>query len=323
MAYNPGITYRGGEYIAAGISRGVDSLSDAIARHQDETKNRAREYKALQEYADVMGYAPKDATTTMNLDNLRGLVRGEEAKQVVSERKQRQDLLAQQLLALKSNATRQEQQDQAMQMFGLLSQQSGPTPSGQPLGDPLASYQQAIAQHPQGADPSMYRSLLEYTARRQGDRSPNEIPVGNLGVPVGIPGMPGRHFVPTSVSGGQVIVTEPTRKGALTDRQRLTAERELRLEEDKLSALALPLLKKDSKLMSRSESEELRRINARLHEVRAKRDELNAEDDAGADKAPALDPDAELKDAEAAIAQGAPAAVVARRYKQRTGRDLL
>lgn len=71
--------------LGAGISRAMESFAQA----QEETKNRAREFKALQEYADATGYADKNTTTTMDLDALKGLVRGSEAKRIQSEHEER------------------------------------------------------------------------------------------------------------------------------------------------------------------------------------------------------------------------------------------
>lgn len=76
----------------AGIAQGFKGAEDAA----EEYKTRAREFKALQEFADATGIADKDRTTTMDLESLRGFVRAGEARRVEAERQratQRQDAL--------------------------------------------------------------------------------------------------------------------------------------------------------------------------------------------------------------------------------------
>ena len=76
----------------AGIAQGFKGAEDAA----EEYKTRAREFKALQEFADATGIADKDRTTTMDLDSLRGFVRAGEARRVEAERQratQHQDAL--------------------------------------------------------------------------------------------------------------------------------------------------------------------------------------------------------------------------------------
>lgn len=68
---------------------GLRQMADVQEKRDEETKNRAREFKALQEYADATGYADKNTTTTMDLDSLKGLVRGSEAKRIQGEQQER------------------------------------------------------------------------------------------------------------------------------------------------------------------------------------------------------------------------------------------
>lgn len=68
-----GSNFRGatiGDYLAGGLDR----WSEMLDRQTEEDKNRAREFKSLQEYADVTGIAPKERTTVMDLETLRGMV---------------------------------------------------------------------------------------------------------------------------------------------------------------------------------------------------------------------------------------------------------
>jgi hypothetical protein len=67
------------------FGKGIEGFAKGLEKKQDEDKNRAREFKALQEYADVTGIAGKDKTTTMDLDGLQGLVKGTVARQTLQE----------------------------------------------------------------------------------------------------------------------------------------------------------------------------------------------------------------------------------------------
>jgi hypothetical protein len=62
--YNPGLLFQG-------LNQGLAAFADA----QDEQKTRAREFKALQEFADATGIMSKDQSITADLETLRGQVK--------------------------------------------------------------------------------------------------------------------------------------------------------------------------------------------------------------------------------------------------------
>lgn len=76
--YQPGLAYQG-------IAQGLEAFGAA----QEEQKTRAREFKALQEFADATGIAGKDQTTVMDLDTLKGFVRGAEGKRAMQEQQRK------------------------------------------------------------------------------------------------------------------------------------------------------------------------------------------------------------------------------------------
>ncbi len=116
IGYNPGISYRGGELLGAGLAQagnalagGFERLAEQREREREEQKTRAREFKALQEFADATGIAPKDQTTTMDLESLRGFVRGAEGKRAIEEQQRRAKLESDRLAEeLRSNRVRED-----------------------------------------------------------------------------------------------------------------------------------------------------------------------------------------------------------------------
>lgn len=116
IGYNPGISYRGGELLGAGLAQagnalagGFERLAEQRDREREEQKTRAREFKALQEFADATGIAPKDQTTTMDLESLRGFVRGAEGKRAIEEQRRRAKLEADRFAEeLRSNRVRED-----------------------------------------------------------------------------------------------------------------------------------------------------------------------------------------------------------------------
>jgi hypothetical protein len=77
------------DYDTSSLGRGVFAGLDAYATAVDEQKTRAREFKALQEFADATGIAGKDQTTVLDLESLKGLVRGGEAKRAQQEQQRK------------------------------------------------------------------------------------------------------------------------------------------------------------------------------------------------------------------------------------------
>ena len=94
-AYNPGVTFQGGQFLAQGISQAGDAIFAGLASYaaaQEEQKTRAREFKALQEFADATGIADKNQTTVLDLESLKGLVRGAEGKRAMDEQRRKATL---------------------------------------------------------------------------------------------------------------------------------------------------------------------------------------------------------------------------------------
>lgn len=121
MAFNPGISLSFG-------TEGLDRMREFYTLRDDkikeEQKKRAREFKALQEYADVRGMIPKDASTTMDLDSLRGHVEGRVAEEKLQE-VQAQNMAR---LGQYQDAMRRAQADEAMRgAAGVFAQEMGPT----------------------------------------------------------------------------------------------------------------------------------------------------------------------------------------------------
>jgi hypothetical protein len=63
-------------YLYQGLTGGANKFLSALEKRQEEEKNNAKEYKALQQMAESMGIMNKDQTTVMDLDSLRGAVQG-------------------------------------------------------------------------------------------------------------------------------------------------------------------------------------------------------------------------------------------------------
>lgn len=137
---------RSGEYLAAGMRSASDSFSQTLQqmgkqmeKRREEEKNRAREFKALQEYADVTGIAPKDKTTPMGLDSLRGMIEGHVFKQREQERAVQSQLQIAQLQRHLKDQTDSENRQMALQKF-----YAGASGAGFPGGEDVAGPPQAM-----------------------------------------------------------------------------------------------------------------------------------------------------------------------------------
>jgi len=80
------------DYDTTSGPRGLSAAFDAIAKRQEAERDRAREFKALQEYAEVAHGVSKDVSTPLNLDSLKGLVRGKEAQSIRLDAERRANL---------------------------------------------------------------------------------------------------------------------------------------------------------------------------------------------------------------------------------------
>jgi len=96
-----------------GFSRGIDSVFEGIAARKKEEKTRAREFKSMQEYLDAAGIATKDQTTPMDLERLKGLAQGHMAKEEFNRIQRQNDLLIEQLNAVRQQNTERERVNRA------------------------------------------------------------------------------------------------------------------------------------------------------------------------------------------------------------------
>lgn len=146
MAYNPGTQYRGDMYLFQGIS----GAGDAVGRGLERRKQERQEFDALAKYAEAAGYGTKDDTTPMSLAELKGFVRGMEAKAIADERttdnKRQGDLVAAQVKNLEEDNTRaqnavkaeQDRRQRTKDLYSTLARQAeqvGPNPDGSTQGD--------------------------------------------------------------------------------------------------------------------------------------------------------------------------------------------
>ena len=74
IEYNPGVTFRGGELIGAGLERGADALGDAIKTHADNLK-KLKGAKLLAE-----GYG-LDTSTLGSVEEVQGALGAQIARQ--------------------------------------------------------------------------------------------------------------------------------------------------------------------------------------------------------------------------------------------------
>jgi len=153
-------SYHGDAYLNRGITDLGQAFGGLIEKKKEDERNRAREFKALQEYADVAGYATKDQTTAMDLDSLKGLVRGNESKTINQERQLRQAELMQRMAAIA-------QSQQADQSLGTAFQQA----EGQRWNDTLNA----------GQGPRIPRAMTGGDLMNSLARNPQALQSGQLG----------------------------------------------------------------------------------------------------------------------------------------------
>lgn len=177
IGYNPGTQYIGGQLLAQGINQagnalagGLQQFAERRERQLEEQKTRSREFKALQEFADATGIAPKDQTTTMDLDSLRGFVRASETKRAQAEQDQRMEMArrADQRAAEQLGVSRQGMALEAMRtLSGMFNQSRSAAQADRSLG--LQEQQLTAALEAQRAkanqlekDRAAYQALLRF-----------------------------------------------------------------------------------------------------------------------------------------------------------------
>lgn len=154
---------RAADYIAFGLNRGVDRFLESIEKRKEEEKLRAREFKALAEFADASGMLSKDQATVMDRDSLKGFVQG---KMYQNELQQKQSLHAfqqyAQLQRMQADSAMTgmvgEYNDQLNRNPNLGNYYENPEqyPAGRPeinsgTNYPLEAFQSALSKYPQAA----------------------------------------------------------------------------------------------------------------------------------------------------------------------------
>lgn len=114
MPYNPGITYRGDQWLAEGIA----SLGRSAQRGVDRVRDDARETQALRQLAGIYDREGKDKYTSKGLGELRGIVQGFALEQALGDQQIRRDESKARLGNLEADNRRSDeflqiQQDQA------------------------------------------------------------------------------------------------------------------------------------------------------------------------------------------------------------------
>lgn len=183
-----------GATLGAGLAEMGSAIYGAEQRKNEEVKQRAREFKSLQEYADAAGIAPKVQTTPMDLESLQGLVKGYHAKQKLEEQGLTMDQLRQVIEASKQTT------EQRGQMFPwqLQQAQQGVEQSAALHPLQLQSMQQTVAGQQANLDaaaagraaiPAFLRTLDE------GMNPPPTVPMAPQTVPMGqaLPAALARH----------------------------------------------------------------------------------------------------------------------------------
>lgn len=142
MPYAPGIDWRVGENLAAGIAQ----FGQNIQRYTERRRSEAQESAALRKLLSIYAPEQKDSFATMGLGDLRGAAQGI-AVQQAQQRQRTQDQLAQAQIANlqadneRAAATAAERTDMVNRLkefstrFANVTDQVGPTPTGQTMDD--------------------------------------------------------------------------------------------------------------------------------------------------------------------------------------------
>lgn len=169
VAFDPRITYTGADQLhemnvlnKQAANRMLEFAAEQNAQRQKENRDRAREFKANQEIAEVAFGLPKDVSLTMGADRLKGFVAGKTVEQTLQQQ-------ALQNLARYASAMRDAQEirgSDAMAGFaGDLGKQLHPQLSPQfedyyenpekhkerPAVDVMGAYAGALSRHPEAA----------------------------------------------------------------------------------------------------------------------------------------------------------------------------
>jgi hypothetical protein len=217
MPYAPGITYRGGEYLADAISSAGSDLGYGLERRlsrnradkllaqekqearEKEDKRRAKEWQSYAGIAETSELATKDQLEVMSLEEIKGMVEGTKLKQFFEKSGLDMDLLREQLAgrqqenALAETMAPLKQESSAAQLRKYLDDEGQGTAAlgfqellSQGSGQDLQSLMGAAAQSGYRVSPQDLKALKEMLPAGQfvpqyGTVGPDEIPYVTTG----------------------------------------------------------------------------------------------------------------------------------------------
>ena len=142
MPYAPGTDYRVGENLAAGIAQ----FGRNLERYTERRRSEAQESAALRKLLSIYAPDQKDSFATMGLGDLRGAAQGIAVQQTQQRQQMQQQVAQAQIANLNADNQRaadaaQERMDMVERLkqfstrFANVTDQVGPTPSGQTMDD--------------------------------------------------------------------------------------------------------------------------------------------------------------------------------------------
>lgn len=203
MPYAPGINWRVGENLAAGISQ----LGQNIERYTERRRNEAQEAAALRKLLSIYDPNSKETVATMGLGELRGAAQGFAAQQQMAAQQRQAKLMDAQIANFQADNQRadqqaQEQADMAARMRAF-SQRYAFTGDGiagipgtdaNPVDVMRMAAESGVLGQPGVND--LVQTLMRYAD--MGGSKP-------LGAPEELPGLPGYYRVPTGPKTSQIV----------------------------------------------------------------------------------------------------------------------
>jgi hypothetical protein len=198
--------YHGDTYLFQGLSSLGNKLGNALEKRQEDEKNRAREFKALSEYADASGLLNKDQAQVMDLDSLRGFIKGKIYEEEDSRKRMDDVLKAEHLNQyLKQNESQAALAEMAKGYgHNVMNQYYEEGDASQPF----PSIADALANNPNAINAPNFASMLHYLPQANGaGMEPKFIDIPGTGHKAAyIPGHGGLNVVPKAPEAGP---TEP------------------------------------------------------------------------------------------------------------------
>lgn len=211
MPYNPGVTFRGGEYLAAGISRGAHSLAEGFEKYKERKKREndtASQFVKFAKMYPEMGVDPEElrgmSAREINNTSVAAIaamhnrqqdaaareqteMQAERMKAMVATREQRDAMpgFAEEFANLRSGNSQQSLEGlNAYENSGA----SGPMPTTGAVSD-MDAFVGALRKNPKAASPSMLMQFVndstrdEIAQRREEARvkTPRNVSLKNLG----------------------------------------------------------------------------------------------------------------------------------------------